>query len=144
MTSVEEYTGACRADGNAVYNYRFDLEDVSPSDYWHPSERGQATLAQVAWEAGFWSWLWEPARDAAGEASPKKPPRSGRRLSAPQRQARSPFVDARYPPPWPVDGPAAAHAVDARDNRSAGDTLGGVIRGCHAALRRSSDLATSM
>ena len=31
----------CRGDGNAVFNYRFDLKDVSPSDYWHPSERGQ-------------------------------------------------------------------------------------------------------
>jgi lysophospholipase L1-like esterase len=49
------YTPHCRGDGNAVFNYRFDLEDVSPIDYWHPSEHGQATLARVAWEAGFWS-----------------------------------------------------------------------------------------
>ena len=48
------HTPHCRADGNAVFNYRFDLEDVSPIDYWHPSKRGQVTLAQVAWEAGFW------------------------------------------------------------------------------------------
>ena len=45
----------CRHDGNAVFEHRFDLADVSPVDYWHPSRRGQATLARVAWEAGFWS-----------------------------------------------------------------------------------------
>ena len=44
----------CRDDGNAVFDYRFDLDDVSELDYWHPSSRGQATLARVAWEAGFW------------------------------------------------------------------------------------------
>lgn len=45
----------CRYDRNAVFNYRFDLDDVSTLDYWHPSKRGQATLARVAWEVGFWS-----------------------------------------------------------------------------------------
>jgi lysophospholipase L1-like esterase len=45
----------CRDDGNAVFDYRFDLDDVSRVDYWHPSGRGQATLARVAWNAGFWS-----------------------------------------------------------------------------------------
>ena len=45
----------CRDDGNAVFDYRFDLDDVSELDYWHPSSRGQATLARVAWRAGFWS-----------------------------------------------------------------------------------------
>jgi hypothetical protein len=49
-----EHAPRCRSDGNAVFNYRFDLDDVSPIDYWHPSKRGQATLAQIAWEAGFW------------------------------------------------------------------------------------------
>ena len=44
----------CRSDGNAVFDTRFDLAEVSPVDYWHPSSRGQATLARVAWEAGFW------------------------------------------------------------------------------------------
>jgi lysophospholipase L1-like esterase len=55
ITACAGYTPHCRGDGNAVFNYRFDLEVVSPIDYWHPSEHGQATLAQVAWEAGFWS-----------------------------------------------------------------------------------------
>ena len=44
----------CRHDRNAVFDYRFDLEDVSSIDFWHPSRRGQATLARVAWDAGFW------------------------------------------------------------------------------------------
>jgi lysophospholipase L1-like esterase len=44
----------CRHDGNAVFEHRFDLADVSSLDYWHPSKQGQATLAKVAWEAGFW------------------------------------------------------------------------------------------
>lgn len=45
----------CRHDRNAVFDYRFDLDEVSAVDYWHPSKRGQATLARVAWAAGFWS-----------------------------------------------------------------------------------------
>ncbi len=45
----------CRHDRNAVFDYRFNLQDVSTLDYWHPSKRGQATLAEVAWRAGFWS-----------------------------------------------------------------------------------------
>ncbi len=49
------HTARCRHDGNAVFDHRFDLADVSDVDYWHPSKRGQATLARVAWEAGFWS-----------------------------------------------------------------------------------------
>ena len=45
----------CRHDQNAVFDYRFNLDEVSDIDYWHPSRRGQAALAQIAWEAGFWS-----------------------------------------------------------------------------------------
>lgn len=48
------HAGQCRDDGNAVFDHRFDLDDVSPRDYFHPSGRGQATLARVAWRAGFW------------------------------------------------------------------------------------------
>ena len=44
----------CRHDRDAVFDYRFDLDHVSTVDYWHPSRRGQATLAQVAWAAGYW------------------------------------------------------------------------------------------
>jgi lysophospholipase L1-like esterase len=45
----------CRHDGNAVFDHRFGLDDVSTVDYWHPSQRGQATLAEVSWGAGFWA-----------------------------------------------------------------------------------------
>jgi lysophospholipase L1-like esterase len=45
----------CRHDDHAVFDYRFDLDLVSTIDYWHPSRRGQTTLAQLAWRAGFWS-----------------------------------------------------------------------------------------
>ena len=53
-TACARHAPQCRDDGNAVFDYRFDLEDVSTLDYWHPSSRGQATLARVAWQAGFW------------------------------------------------------------------------------------------
>lgn len=45
----------CRHDHSAVFDYRFGLDEVSTVDCWHPSKHGQATLARVAWEAGFWS-----------------------------------------------------------------------------------------
>lgn len=44
----------CRFDGNAVYNTEFTTADAS-GDYFHPSISGQAKLARVAWEAGYWS-----------------------------------------------------------------------------------------
>lgn len=53
--ACDRHAEQCRHDRNAVFNYRFDLRDVSTVDYWHPSKHGQATLAQVAWDAGFWS-----------------------------------------------------------------------------------------
>ena len=49
------YPAQCRSDEGAVFEYRFNLDEVSDMDYWHPSKRGQASLAQLAWEAGFWS-----------------------------------------------------------------------------------------
>ena len=51
--ACERRSGRCKHDGNAVFDYRFTLDDVSTVDYWHPSARGQATLARVAWGAGF-------------------------------------------------------------------------------------------
>ncbi|MFP5372618.1 MAG: SGNH/GDSL hydrolase family protein [Actinomycetes bacterium] len=53
--ACDRHAPNCRSDRNAVFDTRFDLADVSTADYWHPSSRGQATLARVAWEAGFWS-----------------------------------------------------------------------------------------
>ncbi len=45
----------CRTDGGAVFAYDFSLGMVSELDYWHPSEEGQRTLAEVTWRAaGLW------------------------------------------------------------------------------------------
>lgn len=52
--ACQRHAERCRHDRSAVFDHRFDLEDVSTVDYWHPSRRGQATLARVAWEAGYW------------------------------------------------------------------------------------------
>lgn len=53
--ACDRHAPHCRSDRNAVFDHRFQLADVSPVDYWHPSSQGQATLARIAWEAGFWS-----------------------------------------------------------------------------------------
>lgn len=44
----------CRWDGDAVFDYEFSLDMVSPRDYWHPSLLGQHTLADLSWAAGYW------------------------------------------------------------------------------------------
>ncbi|MFF7973440.1 SGNH/GDSL hydrolase family protein [Streptomyces sp. NPDC007905] len=38
----------CRFDRNAVFDYRFDTEQLSPWDWFHPSRNGQARLAEIA------------------------------------------------------------------------------------------------
>jgi lysophospholipase L1-like esterase len=43
----------CRSDRNAVYKYNFSASDVSVLDYFHPSLRGQATLADITWTAAW-------------------------------------------------------------------------------------------
>ncbi len=45
---------SCRFDGNAVYDIAFSKSDVA-GDYFHPSISGQAKLAQVTWDAGYWA-----------------------------------------------------------------------------------------
>ena len=52
--ACDRHVPRCRFDQNAVFDYRFDLDHLSTVDYFHPSPRGQATLAQVAWDAGYW------------------------------------------------------------------------------------------
>jgi lysophospholipase L1-like esterase len=52
--ACDRHAPRCRYDRNAVFDYRFHLDDLSTVDYFHPSRRGQATLAQVAWAAGYW------------------------------------------------------------------------------------------
>lgn len=39
-------------DGGALAKQRLAADDLSPLDYFHPSLKGQARLAQVTWEAG--------------------------------------------------------------------------------------------
>lgn len=44
----------CKFDGNAVFNYPFSRSQVSKLDYFHPSLSGQAALARVTWDRGWW------------------------------------------------------------------------------------------
>lgn len=44
----------CRFDTYAVFNTAFTTADVSTRDYFHPSIAGQAKLATVSWNAGYW------------------------------------------------------------------------------------------
>lgn len=39
----------CRFDGNAVYDYDFDTDQLSRWDWFHPSKDGQARLAAIAY-----------------------------------------------------------------------------------------------
>ena len=44
---------SCRSDRGAVYDYRFRASDVSDLDYFHPSIKGQAKLAEITWRAAW-------------------------------------------------------------------------------------------
>jgi len=44
----------CRWDNLATYDYAFKTSDVSTVDYFHPSVRGQNTLAGITWSASYW------------------------------------------------------------------------------------------
>jgi lysophospholipase L1-like esterase len=46
----------CRFDGNAVFNYPFELRHISPWDYFHPNIEGQQILAEVTYRQSF-DWL---------------------------------------------------------------------------------------
>lgn len=64
----------CRWDGNAVYSTAFAKSDVS-GDYFHPSIAGQAKLAKVSWEAGYWANAGKPTvrlASATGSAATAK------------------------------------------------------------------------
>jgi len=39
----------CQYDGGAGYEYRFEAGEVSTRDYFHPSVRGQQTIARIEW-----------------------------------------------------------------------------------------------
>lgn len=45
----------CRYDEGAVFETTFERGDVSSADFFHPSLGGQAKLAEVAWEHGYWA-----------------------------------------------------------------------------------------
>jgi hypothetical protein len=45
----------CRWDAYATYNHAFSSGQISTLDYFHPSLSGQAALAQVTWNASWWS-----------------------------------------------------------------------------------------
>ena len=45
----------CRFDNNAVFNFQFKRNHVSPLDYFHPSLSGAAELANVTWARSWWS-----------------------------------------------------------------------------------------
>jgi lysophospholipase L1-like esterase len=44
----------CRFDNNLTYNYNFTRAMVSKLDFFHPSLKGQATLAALTWQASWW------------------------------------------------------------------------------------------
>lgn len=44
---------SCRTDGGVVYGYNVTASDVSVLDYFHPSVKGQAALAEITWTAGW-------------------------------------------------------------------------------------------
>jgi lysophospholipase L1-like esterase len=44
----------CRFDDYLTYDYDFTRDQVSRLDYFHPSLRGQATLAALTWRASWW------------------------------------------------------------------------------------------
>jgi lysophospholipase L1-like esterase len=48
-------TPNCRWDGAATFGYAFQKGDISTVDYFHPSVRGQNTLAGIAWAASYWA-----------------------------------------------------------------------------------------
>jgi lysophospholipase L1-like esterase len=45
----------CRFDDQAVFDTRFEANDVSTRDYFHPSIAGQAKLASVTWGVSYWA-----------------------------------------------------------------------------------------
>ncbi len=47
----------CRFDDNALFEEAFSANEVSDLDYFHPSEAGQAKIADISWERGFWPSL---------------------------------------------------------------------------------------
>ncbi|MEV0258507.1 SGNH/GDSL hydrolase family protein [Streptomyces sp. NPDC050732] len=49
LKEVCEKDRRCRHDGGAVFDYRFDGDQLSHWDWFHPSKNGQARLAEIAY-----------------------------------------------------------------------------------------------
>ena len=47
----------CLFDGGAVFDHKFSEEEIGPLDHFHPSEQGQAALAEISWTNGYWADL---------------------------------------------------------------------------------------
>lgn len=47
------YGSNCAFDGNAVFNFPFQLSHLSGWDYFHPNTTGQSLLAEASYQAGF-------------------------------------------------------------------------------------------
>ena len=47
------YGTNCKFDNNAIFNYPFQLSQVSGWDYFHPNREGQRVLAEVSFANGF-------------------------------------------------------------------------------------------
>jgi lysophospholipase L1-like esterase len=45
----------CRFDGGAVYGYRFQPDQVSKLDYFHPNREGQRVIASLTWTRSWWA-----------------------------------------------------------------------------------------
>ena len=52
----QQYTN-CKWDNDSTFDYQFAADDVSTIDYFHPSQTGQSVLADVTWNASWWSIL---------------------------------------------------------------------------------------
>jgi lysophospholipase L1-like esterase len=44
----------CRFDGGAVYGYRFQPDQVSKLDFFHPNREGQRVIASLTWARTWW------------------------------------------------------------------------------------------
>jgi lysophospholipase L1-like esterase len=47
------YGASCKFDNNAVFNYRFVLDQISSWDYFHPNTTGQNVVASLTYANGF-------------------------------------------------------------------------------------------
>jgi lysophospholipase L1-like esterase len=50
-----DYGPDCRYDNGAVFDQRFTIHELSKWDWFHPNVFGQHALAELTWQAGFWS-----------------------------------------------------------------------------------------